>query len=197
MKVSVAQSYLTVCNPMDCSLCPWDSPGKNTGVGSHSLLQGNLPDPGIALGSPALQADFWPSEPPGKPHSACDQRVKLVFAGKSIHSKSLSRIRYDTVCCTEVTVDRVTRYILSLNCNQQPGFPLFIKDLTVSGKHTSSRRKENTTLSNKKTAQYLTRQVLPLLVPQKRVCNFNSYKMGTQSFQLKVDPRGTRPEGKT
>ena len=24
-------------------LCPRDSPGKNTGVGSHTLLQGNLP----------------------------------------------------------------------------------------------------------------------------------------------------------
>ena len=27
---------------------------------------GNLPDPGIKLGSPALQADTLPSEPPGK-----------------------------------------------------------------------------------------------------------------------------------
>ena len=27
---------------------------------------GNLPDPGIKLGSPALQADSLPSEPPGK-----------------------------------------------------------------------------------------------------------------------------------
>ena len=34
---------------MDCCLpvqllllCPWNSPGKNTGVGSHSLLQGNV-----------------------------------------------------------------------------------------------------------------------------------------------------------
>ena len=35
-------------------LCPWDSPGKNTGVGSHSLFQGDLPGPGIKLGSPAL-----------------------------------------------------------------------------------------------------------------------------------------------
>ena len=52
---------------MDYSLCPWDSPGKNTGVSSPSLLQGNLPDPGIELGSPASQADFSPSEPPGKP----------------------------------------------------------------------------------------------------------------------------------
>ena len=34
----------TLCNPMDCSLtrllCPWSSPGKNTEVGCHSLLQG-------------------------------------------------------------------------------------------------------------------------------------------------------------
>ena len=28
---------------------------------------GDLPDPGIELGSPALQADALPSEPPGKP----------------------------------------------------------------------------------------------------------------------------------
>ena len=33
---------------------------KNTGVGCHSLLQGNLNDPGIELASPALQADSLP-----------------------------------------------------------------------------------------------------------------------------------------
>ena len=38
-------------------LCPWDSPGKGTGVGCHSHLQGNLPDPGMEPGSPALQVD--------------------------------------------------------------------------------------------------------------------------------------------
>jgi len=46
---------------------PWDSPSQNTGVGYHSLLQGNLPNPGIEPGSPAWQADSSPSEPPGKP----------------------------------------------------------------------------------------------------------------------------------
>ena len=56
MKVLVAQS--SDCNSVDYSLCPWDSPGKNNGVSSPSLLQGNLPDPGIELGSPASQADF-------------------------------------------------------------------------------------------------------------------------------------------
>ena len=35
-------------------VCLWDSPGKNTGVGCHSLLQGNLPLPGIEPMSPAL-----------------------------------------------------------------------------------------------------------------------------------------------
>ena len=42
---------------------------KNTGVGSLSLLQGNLPDPGIEPGSPELQADFLPAELPRNPQS--------------------------------------------------------------------------------------------------------------------------------
>ena len=41
----VAQSCLTLCDPMDCSLpgssVHEDSPGKNTGVGCHALLQGS------------------------------------------------------------------------------------------------------------------------------------------------------------
>ena len=45
-------------------LYPWNSPGKNTRVDSHSLLQGIFP---TEPGSPTLQADSLPSEPPGKP----------------------------------------------------------------------------------------------------------------------------------
>ena len=33
-------------------LCRWDSPGKNTGVGSHALLQGIFPIQGSNLGLP-------------------------------------------------------------------------------------------------------------------------------------------------
>ena len=47
-------------------LFPWDSPGKNTGVGSHSLSPGDLSDPGIESGSLALQADSLQSDPPEK-----------------------------------------------------------------------------------------------------------------------------------
>ena len=46
---------------------PWNSPGQNTGVGSLSLLQGDLLNPGIELGSLALQVDSLPAEPKEKP----------------------------------------------------------------------------------------------------------------------------------
>ena len=40
---SAVQSCPTLCFPEDCSptrlLCPWDFPGKNSGMGCHFLLQ--------------------------------------------------------------------------------------------------------------------------------------------------------------
>ena len=48
------------CNPPGFSV-HGDSPGKNTGVGCHFLLQGDLPNPGIEPGSLALQTDSLPT----------------------------------------------------------------------------------------------------------------------------------------
>ena len=45
--------------------CPRNFPGKNTGVPFPT--PGDLSDPGIKTGSPALQADSLPSQPPGTP----------------------------------------------------------------------------------------------------------------------------------
>ena len=45
--------------------CPWNFPGQNTGVGSLSLLQEDLLNPGIEPRFPALQADSLPAEPQG------------------------------------------------------------------------------------------------------------------------------------
>ena len=67
----VAQSYLTLCDPMDCS--PPDS-------SVHRIFQAGilkwvfisfsreLPHPWIAAGSPALHVHSLPTEPPGKPY---------------------------------------------------------------------------------------------------------------------------------
>ena len=50
-------------------LYPWTSPGKNTGVGCHFLLQGDLHHPGIKPTSPAWQADSLPLSHLGRPQS--------------------------------------------------------------------------------------------------------------------------------
>ena len=47
-------------------LCPWDFPGKNTGVGCHGLPQGIFPTQGLNLPLLHWQADSLPTVPPGK-----------------------------------------------------------------------------------------------------------------------------------
>ena len=60
-------------------LYSWNFPGKNIEVGSHFFLQGDLSNPGIKPGSPALQADSSPSEPPGKPASNTEGNLLSGF----------------------------------------------------------------------------------------------------------------------
>ena len=69
VKVLVAQSRQTLCDPLDCS-----PPGSSV----HAILQarilewvailfsGDLPKPGIESRSPALQTDSLASKPPRK-----------------------------------------------------------------------------------------------------------------------------------
>ena len=76
MKALVAQFCPTLCDPMDCS-----PPSSSV----HGILQtkilewkpflssGDLPNPRIKPGSPALQTDSLPSEPPGKPNVTKDK----------------------------------------------------------------------------------------------------------------------------
>ena len=62
--VSDSVTPLTVAHGATLSM---DFPGKNTGVGCHFLLQGNLPNSGIEPTSPALLGGLFSTEPPGKP----------------------------------------------------------------------------------------------------------------------------------
>ena len=43
---------------------------------------GDLPNPGIELRSPALQADTLPSEPPGKPDLSKERKIESVSDGR-------------------------------------------------------------------------------------------------------------------
>jgi len=71
MKVKVAQSCPTLFDPVDY---------QNTGVGSLSLLQGNLPNPGIEHRSPALQTDSLLAEPQWKPKNTGVHWVAYPFS---------------------------------------------------------------------------------------------------------------------
>ena len=67
---SVAQWYLTLCDPLGCSppgsSVHGDSPGENTGVGCHALLQGSS-QPRDRTQVSHIAGEFLLSEPPGKP----------------------------------------------------------------------------------------------------------------------------------
>ena len=58
-------------------LSPWDFPGRNIGVGSHSLLQGIFPIQGLSPHLLYWQVDSLPLAPPGKP-SKFNKKVSLV-----------------------------------------------------------------------------------------------------------------------
>ena len=72
MKVLVPQSYLTLCEPMDCG--PLGSPSMGFSMQEYWSQfpfpsPGDLLNPGNDPGSPALQADSLLSEPSGKFHT--------------------------------------------------------------------------------------------------------------------------------
>ena len=52
MKVKVTQSCVSLCDHMDYTRSPWNSPGQNTEVGSFSVLQGIFPTQGSNPGLP-------------------------------------------------------------------------------------------------------------------------------------------------
>ena len=73
VKVVVTQSCQTLCDPMDCSspgssLCSWNFPGKNTGVVSHSLLQGIFLTQGSNPGLPHCRQVLYHLSHQGSPY---------------------------------------------------------------------------------------------------------------------------------
>ena len=80
------ESCPTLCNAMQPArlLCPWDSPGKNTGVGCCTLFQGIFPTQGSKLHLLSLlhwQVGSLPLTATGKPQERCEiMKKKCIFA---------------------------------------------------------------------------------------------------------------------
>ena len=96
----VAQSCLTLCDPMDCSL---------SGFSVHGIFQArilewvaisfsrDLPDPGIKPGSPALQADaftLWATREAYVEYITQNARLDEAQAGIKIASRNINNLRY-------------------------------------------------------------------------------------------------------
>ena len=73
-------------------LCPWDSPGKNTGEGSHDLLQRISPTQGWNPGLSCLlhwQEGCLPLAPTGKPRI---QATSYLYSSKGLLEHSHSHL---------------------------------------------------------------------------------------------------------
>ena len=87
-------------------LCPWDFPGKTTGVLCHFLLQGIFPTQGSNPGLPHC-GHALPSKPPGKPISGeagIQTEVCLIPALELLSSIIMSpnlKNRQNLVCCNQ------------------------------------------------------------------------------------------------
>ena len=95
MQYAQMLSHVWLCKPMGCSplarlLCPWNFPGKNTGVGCHFLLQSIFLTQGSNLRLLLWQVDSLPLS-----HLGGEDLKGLI-------------IRYPTCCCRWVAKSRVT-----------------------------------------------------------------------------------------
>ena len=67
-------------------LCPWDSPGKNTGVGCHFLLQGIFPTQGSNPGLPHCRWILYQLSHEGSPRIL--EWVAYLFSRGSFRSRN-------------------------------------------------------------------------------------------------------------
>ena len=86
-----------LCDPINCSpqlVCPWDSPGKNTGVGCYFRLQGIFPTQGSNPRLLQWQADSLPLSHQGSPQTKVSRpksymQVSSLAVVTSLHRKQI------------------------------------------------------------------------------------------------------------
>ena len=100
MKIIVAQSCPTLCDPMNCiahqAPLSIEFSRQEYRSGWPCPPPGDLPNPGIEPGSPALQADSFQSEPPGKPWSILE--YNQLINNVRVSSAQQSKPRHTYTC---------------------------------------------------------------------------------------------------
>ena len=96
----VAQSCPTLCDPWTVACQAPLSMGfsrQEYWSGLPFPSPGDLPNPGVEPGSPALQAGSLPSEPPGKPNCSTSMEYYRAFKGNELSSKKKHRGNLDII----------------------------------------------------------------------------------------------------
>ena len=99
----VVQPCLILCDPMDCiayqAPLSMGSSRQEYWSGLPFPSPGDLPDPGIEPGSPTLQVDALPSEPPGKERATCSStlawKIPLMEKPGRLKSMGSQRVGHD------------------------------------------------------------------------------------------------------
>ena len=90
VKVKVAQLCPTLCDSMVYTWTPWNSPGRNTGVGSLSLLQGIFPTQGSNPGLPHCRWILYHLSHKGSPRIL--EWAIYPFSSRSTQPKNETRV---------------------------------------------------------------------------------------------------------
>ena len=88
-EMKVAQSSLTLCDP-HVLYSPWNSPGKNTGIGSLSFLQGNFPTQGSNPGLPHCRRILYQLSHKGSPRIL--EGAAYPFSSESSQPRNRTRV---------------------------------------------------------------------------------------------------------
>ena len=129
----VAQSRLTLCHPMDCSPpgINGDSPGKNTGMGYHALLQGISPTQGLNPGLPHCRRILYHLSHQGSPYTYMYIYVYMLVTQSCL---TLG----DRMDCSSPG-SSVHGILLAIPTNQKPGLWEFGKLFWMWSWHSSTR----------------------------------------------------------
>ena len=79
-------------------LCPWDSPGKNTGVGCHFLLQGIFPNQDSNLGLLHCRQVFYLIAPKYMKQTSTDQKKEADYNKITVGDFSILLSILDRAC---------------------------------------------------------------------------------------------------
>ena len=110
---SCSESENESCSVMSDSLrpgglySPWNSPGQNTGAGSHSLLQGIFPTQGSNRGLPNCRQILYQPSPQGSPRHF-HLGPTLVYGTFLVSNFCWALIDWAPINYTETLVLRVT-----------------------------------------------------------------------------------------